>query len=160
MSAELVGTLLRELEYTLATAESLTGGSVGAAITSVPGASDYYSGGVIAYSPYIKTKLLGVGRDTLAEHGVVSTRTATEMAAGVKELFEVSVGVATTGVAGPDALDGLPPGTLCVAVADPFGTEAVQLTGPAGDRPAVTSWATERALVLLIRRLQAARVAR
>jgi nicotinamide-nucleotide amidase len=159
MLPERAGALLRQLEYTLATAESLTGGTVGAQITSVPGASDYYLGGVIAYAPYIKSSLLNVPPEVIATHGVVSAATATAMAAGVKELFDCSVGVATTGVAGPDPLEGQPPGTLFVAVADPFGTEAMGMTmdGPRNsERGAVIEWAAGRAINLLIRRLQEA----
>ncbi len=160
MSADRVGTLLRRLEYTLATAESLTAGSLGAQIASVPGASDYYLGGVIAYATDMKIAVLNVSRDIITEHGVVSVPTAIAMAVGVRQLFESSVAIATTGVAGPDALDGKPPGTLCVAVADPFGTEARQLAGPAGDRAAVTAWAVGQAVNLLTERLVTASTTR
>jgi len=150
------GALLRRLEYTLATAESLTGGTVGAQITSVAGASDYYYGGVIAYAPFIKSSLLNVPQEVIDAHGTVSEETVTAMAAGVRDLFGASVGLATTGVAGPDALEGHPAGTLFVAVADPFGARAEQhtLDGPARlDRAAVITWAASQAIGLLIRRL-------
>ena len=153
------GALLRRLEYTLATAESLTGGTVGARITSVPGASDYYYGGVIAYAPFIKSSLLHVPADVISARGTVSVETATAMATGVRDLFETSVGLATTGVAGPDPLEGHPPGTLFVSVADPFGTETEMsaLEGPQlADRAAVIEWAAGRAISLLIRRLRSA----
>jgi PncC family amidohydrolase len=159
MGAERAGALLRQLDYTLATAESLTGGSVGSRITAVPGASDYYLGGVIAYAPAIKASVLNVGQDVIAAHGVVSEETARAMAVGVRDLFRCSVGVATTGVAGPDPLEGHPAGTLCVSVADPFGTETLtlHLEGPRrGDRAAVTAWAADEAISLLVRRLEQA----
>ncbi len=156
MLPEEAGALLRRLEYTLATAESLTGGLVGALITSVPGASDYYYGGVIAYAPFIKSSLLNVPQDVIDAHGTVSADTATAMATGVRDLFKVSVAVATTGVAGPESLEGHPPGTVFVAVADPFGTEAELnlFDGQGGsDREAITTWAANRAISLLVRRL-------
>jgi nicotinamide-nucleotide amidase len=149
--------LLRRLEYTLATAESLTGGSVGAQITSVPGASDYYYGGIIAYAPFIKSSLLNVPPEVINAHGTVSSETAAAMATGVRDLFGTSVGVATTGVAGPDPLEGHPAGTVFISVADPFGTqtELVTLEGPqTSDRAAVITWATSQAISLLIRRLR------
>jgi nicotinamide-nucleotide amidase len=153
MSAWQAGELLRAAGFTLATAESLTGGTVGARITSVPGASDYYLGGVIAYSAAIKHSVLHVGQDIIDAHGVVSTQTAAAMATGARALFGSSLGVATTGVAGPDPLEGQPAGTLCLAVADQHGTEAVRLAGPGGDRAAVISWAADQAIALLIKRL-------
>jgi|HubBroStandDraft_1064217.scaffolds.fasta_scaffold41553_2 PncC family amidohydrolase len=154
MDPQRAGALLRELDYTLATAESLTGGLVGAQITSVPGASDYYLGGVIAYSNSVKNSLLNVSQDVLASQGAVSEETARAMAIGVKDLLGSSVGLATTGVAGPDSLEGQPAGTLCLAVADPLGQETLRLQGPAGDRDTVISWAASQALSLLIRRLR------
>jgi PncC family amidohydrolase len=155
MNPERAGSLLRESDYTLATAESLTGGNVGAQITSVPGASDYFLGGVIAYAPFIKAKLLSVPEEVIAKHGVVSQETATAMAVGVRDLFGASFGVATTGVAGPDSLEGHPAGTVCLAVAGPLGTESVMMNhqSPA-DRQTVITWATSQAIDLLIRHLR------
>ena len=95
---------------TLATAESLTGGLVGAAITSVPGASAVYLGGVISYATPMKTVLAGVSPDVLAAHGPVAGATAIAMAAGVRERTGADWALATTGVAGPDPQDGHAPG--------------------------------------------------
>ncbi|HUD37955.1 MAG TPA: nicotinamide-nucleotide amidohydrolase family protein [Streptosporangiaceae bacterium] len=161
MLPEKAGALLRQLGYTLATAESLTGGTVGARITSVPGASDYYLGGVIAYAAEIKASILHVPREVIDAHGVVSEQTATAMAEGVRNLFNADVGVATTGAAGPDPLEGHPAGTLCVSVADPFGTQTltVRMEGPdrgeRAERAAVIDWAADQAISLLVRRLEA-----
>src|SRR5688572_1022813 len=93
---------LAALSLTLATAESLTGGGLGALVTTVPGASAVYAGGVIAYSVPAKVGLLGVPEALVAEHGVVSPPCAVAMAAGARTALGADVGVSTTGVAGPD----------------------------------------------------------
>src|SRR5207302_1992706 len=96
---EIVLRLLRERGWTLATAESCTGGMVAERLTTVPGASDVFVGSVVAYSNEVKERELGV--TTLAEFGAVSAETAAAMAAGVRERLRADVGVAVTGVAGP-----------------------------------------------------------
>jgi len=103
---------------TLATAEFLTGGMIGARLTSVSGASAVYVGGVIAYASRLKRTLTQVSAPTLEHFGPVSTHTAAEMAAGVAELCGADWGLAVTGVAGPDPQDGHPVGQVFVAVAD------------------------------------------
>lgn len=118
--AEAVGKLLKSRGLRLATAESCTGGAVAAEIVAVAGASDYFLGGVTAYSNAAKVELLGVNPDTLAARGAVSEETAVEMAEGAKRRFGADVAVATTGVAGPDGgSDAKPVGTVCIAVAGP-----------------------------------------
>lgn len=92
---------LRTRGLTLSTAESCTGGGIGSSITDVPGSSDAFLGGVVAYSNEMKMKLLGVEEETLIEHGAVSRETAREMARGVRELTGSDIGVAVTGIAGP-----------------------------------------------------------
>ena len=106
---------------TVATAESLTGGLLGAALTDVPGSSRVYLGGVVAYATEVKQSLLGVPADLVAAHGVVSRECAEAMARGVRELLSATYGVATTGVAGPGPQDGLPAGTVWIAVSGPDG---------------------------------------
>ena len=101
-AAESLGRVLRERGWRLATAESCTGGLVGHAITAVPGASDYYVGGVISYSDRAKEVELGVPPELIADHGAVSAEVAAAMANGVRLRFNVELGVAVTGVAGPD----------------------------------------------------------
>lgn len=96
-----IGELLRRRKLTLATAESCTGGLVGHRLTSVPGSSDYYLGGVVAYSYDAKERVLGVRHDTLYDFGAVSAETALEMARGARRLLHADLAVAVTGIAGP-----------------------------------------------------------
>lgn len=107
---------LIEAEASVATAESLTGGLVCAALTSVPGASAVVFGGLASYSTDLKTRVLGVPADIIAEHGTVAAETALLMADGVRRLTGADLGVATTGVAGPDPIEGHPVGRVFVAV--------------------------------------------
>lgn len=103
---------------TLAVAESCTGGLIGHRITDVPGSSAYFLLGVATYSNDAKERVLGVRADTLREHGAVSTQTAEEMAEGVRGLAGASIGVSTTGIAGPGGgTEEKPVGTVCIAVA-------------------------------------------
>ncbi|MGC8880358.1 MAG: CinA family protein [Anaerolineae bacterium] len=99
--ATAVGEQLRARGWRLAVAESCTGGLVGHWITEVAGSSDYFLGGVIAYSNQAKEQLLGVHPSTLLQHGAVSEATAREMAAGVRRLLGADVALAVTGIAGP-----------------------------------------------------------
>lgn len=112
---------LRGRGQTVATAESLTGGLVGAAITSVPGASEVYRGGLIAYATELKHQLAGVPERTLAVDGPVAASTAAELARGAGRVCAADWGLATTGVAGPDGQAGHPVGQVFVAVAGPGG---------------------------------------
>lgn len=100
---------------TVATAESLTGGLVGAALTAVPGSSEVYRGGVIPYATDLKTSLLDIPKLTM-NHGPVSAEVAAAMAVNSAYLLNADFGVATTGVAGPDPQDGQPVGTVFIAV--------------------------------------------
>src|SRR4051812_4003327 len=97
---------------TVATAESLTGGLVCAALTDVPGASAVVRGGVVSYATDLKASVLGVDEHVLAAGGAVQARVAREMALGVAQLCGADLGVGTTGVAGPDPQDGQPVGTV------------------------------------------------
>jgi PncC family amidohydrolase len=101
----------------LATAESLTGGELGALITAIPGASKTYLGGVISYDTDVKMQVLGVSRETVESVGVVSEQCAREMALGVRELLGADIGVSTTGVAGPMPQEDKPVGLAYVGVA-------------------------------------------
>lgn len=151
---------LRRATATVATAESLTGGLVAAALTAVPGASAVVRGGVIAYATDLKATLAGVPADLLERDGPVAASTAHEMAAGVRLRCASTYGVATTGVAGPDHQDGYPPGTLHVAVAGPGGVRVESFTGLAGDRAAVRRAAVRHAVELLIAVVDADRESR
>jgi nicotinamide-nucleotide amidase len=117
---ELIGELIHGLAdrgETIATAESLTGGLIGAWVTAVAGASAVYRGGVVSYATDLKATLTGVSERTLADHGAVSQLTAVEMALGVAERCDATWGIAVTGVAGPQPQEGKPPGTVFTAVA-------------------------------------------
>jgi len=93
--------LMVEKGLTLSTAESCTGGLVAARIVNVPGSSNYFMGGVVAYDNRAKMKVLGVRAETLLKYGAVSPQTAREMVVGVKELLSTDCAVSTTGIAGP-----------------------------------------------------------
>lgn len=96
-----VGERLRAAGLTIATAESCTGGLIAAALTDIPGSSDYVLGGVIAYTAQVKQAVLGVDAATIAAHGVVSAAVAQQMAEGVRRLLQSDLAVSVTGVAGP-----------------------------------------------------------
>jgi nicotinamide-nucleotide amidase len=145
--------LLRESGWTVATAESLTGGLVAAALTDIPGSSAAFRGGVVSYATDLKARLLGVDEEVLAEHGPVYAPVAAAMAAGVRQRLQTTVGVATTGVAGPDPQDGQPPGTVHIAVSLVDDT-IVRTIALAGDRDDVRRLAVERVLGLLLGRLR------
>jgi PncC family amidohydrolase len=113
----LAGNALREKGWTLALGESCTGGLVGHRITNVPGSSEYFQGGVVAYAYPAKEKLLGVRHYTLTTFGAVSRQTALEMANGARSAFETDVGLSVTGIAGPGgAHPDKPVGFVWVAV--------------------------------------------
>lgn len=117
-------------------AESLTGGLVAATLVEVPGASRVLRGGVVAYATDLKATLLGVDAALLAERGAVDPDVAVAMAEGVRVRLGADVGLATTGVAGPDPQDGQAPGTVHLAVVAPGAVEVRSLVLP-GDRAAV-----------------------
>jgi len=126
-----VGGLLRERGATVAVAESCTGGMLGERITAVPGSSDYFLGGVVAYANAAKTALLGVPEEVLAAEGAVSEATARAMAEAVRARFGASFGVATTGISGPGGgSEEKPVGLVWVAVAGPEGTDARDFVFP------------------------------
>jgi nicotinamide-nucleotide amidase len=142
--------LLRRRGLTVASAESLTGGLLGAAITAVPGASAVYRGGVVAYATDLKHRLLGVDAGLLARVGAVHPDVARGMAEGVRERLGADYGVATTGVAGPDPQDGQAPGTVWLGLAGPAGSWAVDVS-TTGTRSDVRLATTASALSGLVR---------
>jgi nicotinamide-nucleotide amidase len=153
---ELAAEILRLLTAsgrTVAAAESLTGGLVAAALTDVPGSSTAFRGGVVAYATELKAELLGVDSRMLARHGPVYAPVAVAMAEGVRERLDATVGVATTGVAGPDPADGFPPGTVHIAVSLADDT-VVRTMALAGNRDEVRRLTVERTLGLLLGRLR------
>ncbi|MEV4547384.1 CinA family protein [Nonomuraea wenchangensis] len=113
--------LLERQGATLAVAESLTGGLIGATVTAVPGASRVFRGGVISYATELKRDLLGVPGELLEREGAVHPEVAAAMARGVARVCGARYGMAVTGVAGPEPQDGRPVGTVFVAVSGPGG---------------------------------------
>lgn len=150
VSAAQVLEALRLSGRSLATAESLTGGLLAAQIVDVPGASTVFRGGIVAYATDLKSALLGVDAALLAARGPVDREVAAQMAAGVRDRLGADIGVATTGVAGPDPQDGREPGTVYVAVDIDGGPARVQALVLPGDRDAVRT-ATVRAALNLVR---------
>ncbi len=133
---------------TVAVAESLTGGLIMAALTSVAGASRVLRGGVVAYATDTKESMLGVDAELLESAGPVDPDVAEQMAVGVRERFDTSFGLSSTGVAGPDGQDGKSPGLVFVAVSAPFGVWHRELLLE-GDRSAIRTRAGIAALELL-----------
>ena len=134
---------------TLATAESLTGGLLSAALTAVPGSSAVFRGGVVAYATDAKVSLLGVPQAIIAEHGPVHSTTAAAMARHARMVLDADIGLATTGVAGPDPLGQTPVGTVYVAVDMHGGPARVELLRLGGDRAAIRTLTVHRALALV-----------
>ena len=131
---------------TLALAESCTGGLLAHRFTSVPGSSRYLRGGVVAYHNDLKQSLLGVTRDTLAQHGAVSAQTAAAMAVGIRERAGADVGLAVTGIAGPSGGSRRKPvGLVYVGIADGrrVRTQRYQFFG---DRRSIKAQAAQMAL--------------
>ncbi len=121
--AQRAGDLLRRRQLSLAVAESCTGGALGDVITDVPGSSDYFLGGVIAYSYEAKERVLGVPRDLLAACGAVSAEVVTSMAEGARRLLQSDLAVGISGIAGPGGgMPGKPVGLVYIALATPEGT--------------------------------------
>src|SRR3954454_5512598 len=139
---------LAERGATVAVAESLTGGLLGAALTSMPGSSATFRGGLLVYSTDLKETLCGVPGPLLDAEGAVSAEVAAAMAAGVRDRTGATFGVALTGVAGPDPQDGKRPGTVFVAVAGPAGGQvrALQLPAP---RAEIRAGSVDAALEML-----------
>jgi nicotinamide-nucleotide amidase len=138
---EVLGELLREKGLTVAVAESTTGGLVCGLITTVPGSSDYFLGGIVSYSIGAKASVLDIPSDLLAG-GAVSVEVARAMADSVRRLFGADIGVAVTGVAGPGSGgEKKPVGTICLGLAHEGGTESWEVRLP-GDRQLVRSIST------------------
>lgn len=133
---------------TVATAESLTGGLLGAVLTARAGSSRTYRGGVVAYALDLKVTLLGVPAADLERNGPVHPRTATDMAVGVRDRLEATYGLSTTGVAGPEPHGDQPVGTVDLACAGP-GETVVRRRHLSGDRDAIRRAAVVAALELL-----------
>ncbi|MDD5126629.1 MAG: CinA family protein [Dehalococcoidales bacterium] len=122
---EEIGELLRRKSLTLGMVESATGGLISHLITNISGSSDYFKGGIVAYSNEIKTRVVGVKAATLKEHGAVSYEVAQEMAEGGKKVLGVDICVADTGIAGPGgATETKPLGLFYLGIAHGKGTSS------------------------------------
>jgi nicotinamide-nucleotide amidase len=150
----IAGEILRQRKQSLATAESCTGGLVGHRITNVPGSSDYYLGGVVAYANEAKMHLLGVKRETLERYGAVSRETVMEMAAGARQALSADIGLATSGIAGPSGGTPEKPVGLTWIGLSTAGYEDAWRYQWEGDRLAVKEQTTEQGLRLLVEYLE------
>lgn len=150
MSQEIIELLVARGQ-TLAVAESLTGGLVAAALTSVPGSSAAFRGGVVSYATDLKAALLGVPSDLLDRHGAVHPEVASAMAEGAARCLAAAFGAATTGVAGPDPADGQPVGTVYIAVSGGPGTKPdVRSLALTGNRQQIRAATVAQVLDLLL----------
>jgi nicotinamide-nucleotide amidase len=150
---------LRASGRTIACAESLTGGLLAATLVDVPGASDAFLGGIVAYATELKRALVDVDAHLLEQRGPVDPEVAEQLADHVRALCAVGgrpadLGIGTTGVAGPDPQDGQPPGTVFVGIASARGIRSVALR-LAGDRPSVRRATVARAIAEAMAELDA-----
>jgi len=151
--AEIVVNQLRQLDLTIGVAESCTGGLLGGRLTDVPGSSDVFRGGVIAYDNGVKVAQLGVPEEMLLQHGAVSPQVAQAMAEGVRARLSVDVGVGITGIAGPGGGTAQKPvGTVCMTVVG-LGESYSRSTIFPGSRPEIRARAVQTALFMVRQRL-------
>lgn len=152
---EVVSDCMKRQNLTLSTAESCTGGKIASLLTAMPGASDYFKGGVVSYCDEVKHSVLGVATETLETHTAVSEETVREMAEGARKRFNTDYAVATTGVAGPTGgTDVNPIGTVWMAVATPEKTITKKMRYN-GRRQQVIDRAVNEVLAMLARILVA-----
>ena len=146
--------VIRSLQgKTLVTAESLTGGGIGAALTSVSGSSAVYKGGIISYTNEIKHRILGVPSKLLDQYGAVSQPVAKAMAEGARKVMDADIAVSVTGLAGPDGDEyGNPVGTVFIGYSDAAITEVKRFLF-CGDREAIRKQTAEEALTLILNKI-------
>ena len=151
--AEILLQRLRAHGYTVASAESCTGGNIAHAITSIAGSSDCFLGSVVSYSNSVKSGVLGVSQQNLDQYGAVSEQVVRQMAEGARRVIGADCAMATSGIAGPGgATEGKPVGTVWMAVSTPSGTVAEVKHLP-GNRGRVIDRATTEVMLMLIREL-------
>ncbi|KAK5994207.1 CinA-like protein [Cladobotryum mycophilum] len=142
IAGDVIG-LLKQSGETIGVAESLTGGGIMAALTSVEGASAVFRGGVVSYATPLKQHLLKVDADLISQHGVIHADVAEQMAAGARTITGTGLntstawGISTTGVAGPDSQDGKPVGMVFIGIASPEHNQALGPFHFPGDRDRV-----------------------
>jgi PncC family amidohydrolase len=152
-----VGNMLREKRWSVSIAESCTGGLVGSFLTSISGSSDYFSGGVIAYSDKVKKSVLSVSTSVLHKFGAVSEEVVKEMAKGVKKLFGTDVGIAVSGIAGPTGGSREKPvGTVVMGVDIP-GKIITNILHLEGERNRIREMASIKVLEMLKKSLEEAK---
>jgi len=139
--------------FTIACAESCTGGLLMSRLTDFAGASAHVKGGVVAYVNEIKNKILRVEEETLKNFGAVSSQTALEMATNVREIFSATIGLSTTGVAGPDTSEGKPVGLVYAAIVGENFSEVKEFHF-SGSRSEIKMQAADAAFELLMRRME------
>ncbi len=154
--AEDVIAKMKGRSVTLATCESITGGGLGAELTSVPGASAVFMGALVTYARELKNTLAGVDQDLIDHEGVVNELTAIQMALGAQSRCDADWAVATTGVAGPTLQDGVEVGTVWFAVVGPkigmsHGPQFTEVKHFEGDRNEIRGQAIQHALEMLLR---------
>lgn len=149
-----IGRLLTAKALTVAAAESCTGGLLSHVLTGVSGSSQYFVGGVVAYSNQIKEMILGVNPNTLLQHGAVSEQTACEMAAGIREKFGTDIGLSTTGIAGPTGGTPTKPlGLVWIGFSTQENTHAIKCHFKGG-RTGVKTSTVEKVLTILMEDLE------
>lgn len=144
-----VVSMLKEKKITIAAAESLTGGMFTEKIINIPGASQICPGGIVAYSPQIKSNVLGVSSDIIESKGTVSSECATEMALKVRQLLQTQIGISFTGVAGPDESEGHKPGTFYIGLSSACGEIESEKFTINGNRETIRSKATIKGFEIL-----------
>lgn len=151
--------LFEQSGLTLAVAESCTAGLLAGRIADQPGCSAWFRGGVVAYHNDLKQQLLGVAPELLLQHGAVSESVARAMAVGVRQVCSTDLGLAITGIAGPDGgTPEKPVGTVYLALADHAGCEVIRCRF-GGDRAAVRLQSVEKGLMMLKMRLMVSETA-
>lgn len=149
LSKELLA-LLYESQRTVGTAESCTSGMIATCITSVPGASDYFKGGIVSYSDDVKTSLLNVGADVIAARSAVCEEVAVQMVKGTIDILHVDYAVSATGFAGPGSADGIPVGTIWLACGNKDEQVTAMLSADEGREKNVNN-AVKEAMAMLIK---------
>jgi len=143
-----IAELLQKSQQTISAAESLTGGLVASRLTNMPGSSDYFIGGIVAYSPRIKVTQVGISASLISQYGVVSKEVAVAMAEEIKKRMRTDIGIATTGVAGPAPIPPAPVGRAYIALAGKSVVEWKELNLQ-GSRQEIREKAAQAALGLL-----------
>ena len=148
-----ISQILQKINKTVAVAESVTGGKISSMLTTVAGSSDFFIGGIVAYSNRIKVQELAVSPKVIAEMGAVSREVAVFMAEGIKKRFKTDIGLGITGCAGPDPLPPAPVGLVFVAISTEEGTRCEELVLQGG-REEIREKSVDSALGLLLFELE------